>query len=102
MEEKELIIGVQCRPELFQTSGPPFQGETQQASLPVGTLDPLVGILLSPLNTNYGFYLSDMHLLALASRCCFMILHALSMIYMQGCHGQRKVWKMKSGNFGLS
>ena len=38
--------------------GPPFHWETQQASFPIRMLGPLVGIFLSPLNTNDGFYLS--------------------------------------------
>ena len=33
-------------------------GETRQASFPTGTADPRVGIVLSPLYTNDGFYLS--------------------------------------------
>ena len=45
-------------PEKSQSSGPPFRGETRQASLPTGTVGPRVGIFLSPLNTNDGFYLS--------------------------------------------
>ena len=45
-------------PEKSQPSGPPFSGETRQASIPTGTVDPRVGIFLSPLNTNDGFYLS--------------------------------------------
>ena len=40
------------------TLGPPFLWETWQASFPTGTVGPLVGIFLSPLNTNDGFYLS--------------------------------------------
>ena len=42
-----------------QPSGPPFQWETRQASFPTETVDPRVGIFLSPLNTNDGFYLSQ-------------------------------------------
>ena len=34
------------------------QWETWQASLPAGTVGPWVGIFLSPLDTNDGFYLS--------------------------------------------
>ena len=41
-----------------QPSGPPVQWETRQASFPTGTVDPRVGIFLSPLDTNDGFYLS--------------------------------------------
>ena len=44
--------------EKSQPSGPPFQWETRQASFPTGTVGPRVGIFLSPLNTNDGFYLS--------------------------------------------
>ena len=42
------------------TEHPPFQWETRQASFPTGTVGPQVGIFLSPLNTNAGFYLSYM------------------------------------------
>ena len=41
-----------------QPSGPPFQWETRQALFPTGTVDPRVGIFLSPPNTNDGFLLS--------------------------------------------
>ena len=41
-----------------QPSGPPLQWETRQALFPTD-LDPLVGIFLSPLNINNGFYLSS-------------------------------------------
>ena len=47
-------------PEKSQPSGPTFQWETRQASFPTGTLGPRVGIFLSPLYTNDGFYLSYM------------------------------------------
>ena len=40
------------------TIGSTVQWETQQASFPTGTVGPQVGIFLSPLNTNDGFYLS--------------------------------------------
>ena len=33
--------------------------ETQQASFPTGTVGPQIGIFLSPLNTNDGFYSSN-------------------------------------------
>ena len=42
----------------IQPSGPQYQWETRQAWFPTGTVDPRVGIFLSPLNTNDGFYLS--------------------------------------------
>ena len=42
------------------TLGPAVQWETRQASFPTGTLGPRVGIFLSPLTTNDGFYLSHM------------------------------------------
>ena len=42
-----------------QPKDPPFQWETQQASFPTGMVDPRVGIFLSTLNTNDGFYLQD-------------------------------------------
>ena len=48
MREKECIIDVQCQQD------PPFQWESRQASFPTGTVDPLVGSFLSPLNTNDG------------------------------------------------
>ena len=41
------------------TLGSTVQWETRQASFPTGTVGPQVGIFLSPLNTNDGFYLSD-------------------------------------------
>ena len=40
------------------TLGSNVQWETRQASFPTGTVGPRVGIFLSPLNTNDGFYLS--------------------------------------------
>ena len=40
------------------TLGSTVQWETRQASFPTGTVGPRVGIFLSPLNTNDGFYLS--------------------------------------------
>ena len=42
------------------TLGSTVQWETRQASFPTGTVGPRVGIFLSPLNTNDGFYLSYM------------------------------------------
>ena len=45
-------------PEKSQPEGPTFQWETRLAEFPTGTLGPRVGIFLSPLNTNDGFYLS--------------------------------------------
>ena len=42
------------------TLGSTIQWETRQASFPTGTVGPRVGIFLSPLNTNDGFYLSYM------------------------------------------
>ena len=41
------------------TLGSTIQWETRQASFPTGTVGPRVGIFLSPLNTNDGFYLSQ-------------------------------------------
>ena len=40
------------------TLGSTVRWETWQASFPTGTVGPRVGIFLSPLNTNDGFYLS--------------------------------------------
>ena len=40
------------------TLGSTVQWQTRQASFPTGTVGPRVGIFLSPLNTNDGFYLS--------------------------------------------
>ena len=40
------------------TLGSTVKWETRQASFPTGTVGPWVGIFLSPLNTNDGFYLS--------------------------------------------
>ena len=45
-------------PEKIPTLGSTVQWETRQASFPTGTVGPRVGIFLSPLNTNDGFYLS--------------------------------------------
>ena len=42
------------------TLGSTVQWETRQASFPIGTVGPRVGIFLSPLNINDGFYLSIM------------------------------------------
>ena len=50
MAEKESITDVQCRQE-----------KSRQASLPTGKVDPRVGVFLSPLNTNDGFYLFLFH-----------------------------------------
>ena len=47
------------------TLGSTVQWETRQASFPTGTVDPRVGIFLSPLNTNDGFYLSHIPVPAL-------------------------------------
>ena len=47
------------------TIGSTVQWETRQASFPTGTVGPRVGIFLSPLNTNDGFYLSHTPILAL-------------------------------------
>ena len=45
-------------PEKIPTLGSTVHWETRQASFPTGTVGPRVGIFLSPLNTNDGFYLS--------------------------------------------
>ena len=45
----------------FPTLGSTVQWETRQASFPTGRVGPQVGIFLSPLNTNDGFYLSHPH-----------------------------------------
>ena len=47
-------------PEKIPTLGSTVQWETRQASFPTptGTVGPRVGIIVSPLNTNDGFYLS--------------------------------------------
>ena len=44
--------------EKSQSPGPPFFGETLQASFLTGTVDHRIGIFLSPLNTNDRFYFS--------------------------------------------
>ena len=44
------------------TLGSTVQWETRQALFPTGTVGPRVGIFLSPLNTNDGFYLSYPHI----------------------------------------
>ena len=38
-----------------------MSSKSWQASFPTGTVGPWVGIFLSPLNTNDGFYLSHPH-----------------------------------------
>ena len=43
-----------------QPSGPPFSGKLGNALFHTGTVDPRVGISLSPLNTNDGFSLQFM------------------------------------------
>ena len=48
-------------PETIPTLGSTIQWETRQASFPTGKVDPRVGIFLSPLNTNDGFYLSHIY-----------------------------------------
>ena len=53
-----------------QPSGPPFQWETRQASFPTGTVDHRVGIFLSPLNTDNGFYLSETILIHIYVESC--------------------------------
>ena len=47
------------------TLGSTVQWETRQASFPTGTVGPPVGIFLSPLSTNDGFYLSHIPVPAL-------------------------------------
>ena len=49
-----VFIGSRKIPTLGSTG----QWETRQASFPTGTVGPQVGIFMSPLNTNDGFYLS--------------------------------------------
>ena len=46
------------------TLGSTIQWETQKASFPTGTVGPRVGIFLSPLDTDDGFYLSHIPVLA--------------------------------------
>ena len=48
----------------IQTLGSTIQWETRQASFPTGMVSPWVGIFLSPLNTNDGFYISNIPVLA--------------------------------------
>ena len=58
------------------TLGSTVQWETRQASFPTGMIGPRVGIFLSPLNTNDGFYLSYPHtykgIFFLAHHCFFL------------------------------
>ena len=49
-------------PEKIQTLRSTIKWDTWQASFPTGRVGPQVGIPLSPLNTNDGFYLSHMPL----------------------------------------
>ena len=46
---------------IIPTLGSTVQWETRQAFFPTGTVGPRVGIFLSPLNTNGGFYLTYMN-----------------------------------------
>ena len=47
-------------PEKSQTSGPPLSGILGKPRFSTGTMSPRVGIFLSPLETNDGFYLFHM------------------------------------------
>ena len=49
-------------PEKIPTLGSTIQWETRQASFSTGTVDPRVGIFLSPLNINDEFYFSHIPL----------------------------------------
>ena len=51
------------------TLGSTVQWETRLAEFPSGTVGPRVGIFLSPLNTNDGFYLSLRSLSSLGKPC---------------------------------
>ena len=55
-EEESIMVFSGSRK--IQTLGSTVQWETWQASFPTGTAGPWVGIFLSPLDTNDGFYLS--------------------------------------------
>ena len=55
---ERLLMGRKESNQINQTLGSTVQWETRQALFPTGTVGPRVGIFLSPLNTNDGFYLS--------------------------------------------
>ena len=61
------------------TLGSTVQWETRQASFPTGTVGPRVGIFLSPLNTNDGFYLSY----PVCTLAIWKLLHRWLAIYLQ-------------------
>ena len=64
------------------TLGSIVQWETRQVSFPTGTVGPRVGIFLSPLNTNDGFYLPCVQEQPLSCqylfsrKCCLLITSA--------------------------
>ena len=67
-----------------QPLGPPFQWNLGEASFPTGTMDPRVGISLSPLDTNDGFSLSDYVPannpgLAMRGDCCTLSAYTVSL-----------------------
>ena len=73
-----VYLGVFSGDRKIPTLGSTVQWETRQASFPTGTVGPRVGIFLSPLNTNDGFYLSGVQ------EC--RILHRFHSVYIfQGC-----------------
>ena len=74
------FTATRCRKTKFPTVYPTIylpKWKFAQASFPTGTVGPLVGIFLSPLNTNDGFYLSPK--LSTMSRH-YMWLHMLAAV----------------------
>ena len=69
----------------ISTLGSTVQWETRQASFPTGTVGPRVGIFLSPLNTNDGFYLSHPRDLLILSTLPAYPIHVTSNYNYLGC-----------------
>ena len=79
-------------PEKIPTLGSTVQWETQQASFPTGMVDPRVGIFLSPLNTNDGFYLSHpCYLTQAVTWELYMVVLELMHVVVKWCHCYVKV-----------
>ena len=69
----------------ISTLGSTVHWETRQASFPTGTVGPRVGIFLSPLNINDGFYLSHPRDLPIPSTLPAYPIHVTSNYNNLGC-----------------
>ena len=67
------------------TLGSTVQWETRQASFPTGMVGPRVGIFLSPLNTNDGFYFSHIPTHTRSSDPCVSSLSKKSVPHRYPC-----------------